>query len=59
LAILLTTIAPVFGVILAGYLAAHFGAFGERSAKRLVRFVFNMAIPVMLFRSLTQRSRID
>ena len=25
------------------------GAFGERSAKRLVTFIFNMAIPVMLF----------
>ena len=50
--VLFTTIAPVFGVILAGYLAAHFGAFGEHGAKRLVTFVFNMAIPVMLFRSL-------
>ena len=50
--VLLTTTAPVFGVVVAGYVAAHFGAFGERGAKRLVTFVFNVAIPVMLFRSL-------
>ncbi len=50
--LLLTTVAPVFGVIVIGYIAVRLGAFGERGTKRLVLFVFNVAIPVMLFHRL-------
>jgi hypothetical protein len=43
------TIAPVFGVMALGFLAVRMGAFGQVGAKRLVLFVFNAAIPIMLF----------
>jgi predicted permease len=46
------TLAPVFGILLAGYLAVRLGAFGSVGTRRLVRFVFNVAIPVMLFHRL-------
>lgn len=42
-------IAPVFGVMAVGYLAVRVGLFGAITARRLVLFVFNAAIPVMLF----------
>ncbi|MEZ4424468.1 MAG: AEC family transporter [Gemmatimonadota bacterium] len=53
---LVTTIAPVFGVIVLGFLAVRLGLFGPTGAQRLVRFVFNLAIPAMLFHRL---ARID
>jgi len=43
------TIAPVFGVMAVGYLAVRLGVIGRVGARRLVLFVFNVAIPVMLF----------
>ena len=42
-------IAPVFGVMAVGYLAVRVGLFGAVMVRRLVLFVFNAAIPVMLF----------
>jgi len=45
-------VAPVFGVLLLGFLAAHFRLFEEAAAKGLAAFVFTFAIPVLLFRSM-------
>lgn len=42
-------IAPVFGVMAAGYVAARLGLLTAGIARRLVLFVFNVAIPLMLF----------
>jgi len=42
-------IAPVFGVMAVGYLAVRVRLFGAVTARRLVLFVFNAAIPIMLF----------
>ena len=49
---LLGTLAPVFGMVAAGFLARRVGALGARSTRSLVLFVFNAAIPVLLFRSM-------
>ena len=42
------TIAPVFGVMAIGFIAARIGAIGKVGTRRLVLFVFNAAIPTML-----------
>ena len=43
------TIAPVFGMIVAGFIAARIGWLRPGWVRGLVLFVFNGAIPVMLF----------
>lgn len=48
----LTVVIPVFGVLLIGYLAARFKLFDEQAIRGLSLFVFNFAIPALLFRSL-------
>jgi len=52
LAILLNTVAPVFGIMLLGFLAVRAGMLEEAGVKGLVLFVFNFALPLLLFRSL-------
>ena len=52
MSIVLDVILPVFGVILIGYLAARFGVFGRDATEGLSVFIFNFAIPALLFRSL-------
>jgi len=52
LTILLNTIAPVFGIMVLGFLAVRMRMLDEAGAKGLVLFVFNFAIPLLLFRSL-------
>ena len=49
---ILAIIAPVFLVVLAGYLTAYAGILKERDVDGLSRFVFNIALPVLLFNSL-------
>lgn len=49
---LIATVAPVFGIILLGFLALRLGWFDESATRGLVLFVFNFAIPLLLFRSL-------
>lgn len=49
---LLGTVVPVFGIMLVGYLAARTRLVAQGGVKGLVHFVFNLAIPVLLFRSL-------
>ncbi|MDE3004137.1 MAG: AEC family transporter [Gemmatimonadota bacterium] len=46
---LLSIIAPVFGVIAVGFAAVRIGLLGEVGVRRLVVFVFNAAVPTLLF----------
>jgi len=50
--ILVEIIMPVFGLVMLGYVAARLGWFEEDGIRGLSSFVFNFAIPVMLFRSI-------
>ena len=49
---ILATILPVFGLIAAGTLAARTGFIGAAAAQGMGQFVFNMALPALLFRSM-------
>jgi len=46
---------PVFALIGVGYAAALFGLFDETATRALSRFVFQFALPVMLFSSLASQ----
>jgi malonate transporter len=50
--VLLEVIAPVFGVLALGAASVKLRALNEEAVKGLVLFVFNFAIPILLFRSL-------
>ena len=50
--LLVTIIAPVFGVVVIGFLAVRLGLLGPVGTRRIVLFVFNAAIPIMLFQRL-------
>lgn len=52
-------ILPIFGTLGIGYAAARFGAFDEAANRGLSVFVFNFAIPLMLFRSIAQTELPD
>lgn len=52
MSILLDTVTPIFGIILFGFLAVRARAFDDAGVKGLVRYVFNFAIPLLLFRSM-------
>jgi len=52
--ILLEVIAPVFAVLILGALSVKGRVLDEGAVKGLVLFVFNFAIPALLFRSLAQ-----
>jgi hypothetical protein len=54
MSILLEVITPVFGVMGLGALAVRIGVLQDAGVKGLVLFVFNFAIPILLFRSLAQ-----
>lgn len=49
---ILDIIVPVFGIVGIGYGAARVGFFGAHAAKGLSTFVFDFAIPAMLFRAM-------
>lgn len=49
MSVLAGTIAPVFGIMAVGFLAVRLRLLGPVGVRRLVLFVFNGAIPVMLF----------
>ena len=57
--ILFDIIVPVFGIVLLGYLAARTRLFSETAAEGLGAFVFNFAIPALLFRSMATRDLPD
>lgn len=50
--ILLNILLPVFGIIAFGYGAARAGWFPEAAEKGVATFVFNFAVPLMLFRTI-------
>lgn len=52
--IILGIILPIFGTLGIGYAAARFGLFDEAANRGLSVFVFNFAIPLMLFRAVAQ-----
>jgi len=52
--ILLDIIAPVFGIIGLGYAAARLGWFSKQATDGVGTFVFNFAIPALLFRSMAR-----
>lgn len=54
MAIVLDVVLPVFGILLLGYAAARGGWFDEGAQRGLGLFVFNFAIPILLFRTLAQ-----
>ena len=47
-------ILPVFGTLGLGYAAARLGVFDEAANRGLSLFVFNFALPLMLFRAIAQ-----
>lgn len=48
------SILPVFGILVIGYLAARFGFMEDSAIDGLSKFVFNFAVPVLLFRKIAQ-----
>ncbi len=52
--IVLNVVLPVFGVLVLGYAAARAGLFDEAANRGLSVFVFNFAIPLLLFRAIAQ-----
>ena len=57
--IIFEIILPIFGTLGFGYAAARFGLFDEAANRGLSVFVFNFAIPLMLFRSIAQTELPD
>jgi predicted permease len=51
--IVVDIILPVFGILVAAYIVARAGLFGVQSASALSNFVFDFALPVALFRTLS------
>jgi len=52
-------ILPVFGTLGLGYAAARFGVFDEAANRGLSLFVFNFALPLMLFRAIARADLPD
>jgi len=50
--IVLEIVLPIFGVVVLGYGATRLGWFGGEADAGLAKFVFDFAVPIMLFRSL-------
>ena len=49
---ILTVIFPVFAIALVGYLTARYNVLDTRDINGISKFVFNIAIPILLFNSL-------
>lgn len=56
---ILITILPVFGMIMLGYGFANFKIIDEASGKGLSLFVFNVAIPALLFKTMATMDTQD
>jgi len=52
-------VTPVFGIVLIGWLAARAGVFGKGAIDGIVDFVFTIAIPLLLFRTLANAGLPD
>jgi malonate transporter and related proteins len=55
---LLTLTAPLFLLILLGYVLSHWGRWPREASDALTRFVFSVAIPAFLFRLMSDFSRL-
>ncbi len=51
-----STILPVFGIVLLGYITARIGVFRELAVDGVAQYVFAIAIPLLLFRTTAGRS---
>ncbi|MEK9754721.1 MAG: AEC family transporter [Rhodospirillaceae bacterium] len=56
MSVLIDIIVPVFGVVFLGFFAARKGWMSEAGVDGLAGFVFNFAIPAMLFRAMATRA---
>ncbi len=52
-------ITPVLGLVLIGYCASVMRWFSDQHAEGLTRFVFDFAVPVMLFRTLARAESLE
>ena len=52
MSVLLGIVAPIFGVLALGFLAVKLRVLDEGAVRGLVLYVFNFAVPLLLFRSL-------
>lgn len=52
--VVLTIVLPLFGIMVAGYLAGRFRLFDEASSKVLSAFVFVISLPSLIFESLSR-----
>lgn len=48
----LNIITPIFGIVTLGFVLARAGVFGAAASEALTRFMFYVAVPAMLFRTL-------
>ena len=48
----LNIITPIFGIVALGFVLARAGVFGAAASEALTRFMFYVAVPAMLFRTL-------
>ncbi len=55
----LSIIAPIFGLILIGYLAGRFGILPSSAGKGIADFTFILAIPALLFRTIVHADFAD
>ena len=55
----LATIAPVFALILLGYLAARFKLLSGEAARGLAEFIFAIAMPALLFRTMVTSAPVE
>ena len=49
---------PIFGIGLLGYFATRLGYFSRDNAEGLARFVYNFAVPLLLFRTLANADQV-
>jgi malonate transporter len=56
MSVLIDIIVPVFGVVLLGFVAARKGWLSTAGVDGLAAFVFNFAVPAMLFRAMATRA---
>ncbi|MEL6423621.1 MAG: AEC family transporter, partial [Pseudomonadota bacterium] len=55
----LNTVAPVFGLIALGYLAARLSLLDEAADRGLASFVFTIAMPALLFRTMATIAPVE
>jgi len=53
---ILIIVAPIFGTIAIGYIACFSGLIGQRSGDALADYVFALAVPALIFRTLSESS---